>query len=1133
MKCPKCKKELRKNAKFCTACGARVEKKRGIRFTSVLLVISILLGIIVIGCGGGILFAKFFGGKFENLFSGKNSVEIHNVEDAIAQAKVFGEEYGYENATSELTEKVTTNVEGDRYYRLQQNYQGIPVYGRNIIYATNEKGIVTSFTGNACDVSSDLNITPTITYAQAVDAANEYFYSNYGIEDICRNGSVSADEGSLCIYNMKGESLLAYSVFAGGYEILVDAHNADVISISQRMNYNSVNTSSSNSATNYAWKTEDGTYILRDSERNIYIYNAGEKTYWDINPNTYDPSVLSLVTSQDAAFGNNESATAVSFLQALTSVYDYYKVKLYNETGYGVIAGIYNDALGQYKGENAGGGILDVKSYLPSTPPGYDWKAYNGKIGGIIMGSKYSNDFLAATDLLGHEYTHFVTAKYVNWVYSYVVDERTGVLTETDSENGAINEGLSDIFGELIELHIRGNTDWTLGSRTIYDPSINGYPEKYGKAERDGKGWIPVGKSATDYSHAYNTIISRAAYLMWNGIDGDDAKKISPDTLAKLWYRTMLMMPSDCKFIECRHLVEFAAKSMGSLKDSQIACVSEAFDEVGIYSDDPIETELTYMLKPDSKLSVIGKDGQEYSGYSLDVQGLEDTLLWHEDANGKRTVYWGGAEYNRSFEVDEVPATLDLPFGYYIFTITDKYNPESTYSFTASIRASGLDDEIVLYTDYEKPLIVKVTEPSTSNESSSRGIAIAPGTYAQEGADYNTLTIHEVNRQALKFTAFWYRIGDISNASAVLDGSTASFDYTSPTGNWRIVGTLQSPSENTVVLTILDSTFEYIDVGEYRYSLIDRKVSDSEPFSLLPRRYDEYGSGHSVDAGINLEPDGNFTCTQTFLDWGDNGDNYPNGTCYISEFQGKFTDLTQIDELTYQMSLEYVQQVGRVGDEYIENSIRYIVERNTRLEEARECYIFLPGTKYEFDGSGGVSTNGKEFWVGAFYGNIKEILSKECVFYIDTMPVFISGAPDTETAGHADQNNSGDNILESSLGFIKAWDIHENYNGEHIVTTYAFRENGTYYSTQGFYLSELFGLTSGTYEIKGNEVSISFEENGESKTISYEINGQEMTFTQASDTGLYPNHTRGDVFKLKENPEEDALDIKKKVDTYG
>lgn len=125
-------------------------------------------------------------------------------------------------------------------------------------------------------------------------------------------------------------------------------------------------------------------------------------------------------------------------------------------------------------------------------------------------------------------------------------------------------------------------------------------------------------------------------------------------------------------------------------------------------------------------------------------------------------------------------------------------------------------------TDFEEQLIVKVTDPSnTSNEPSSSGVAIVPGTYEQKGADYNTLTIHEVNEQALKFTAFWYRIGDISNASAVLDGNIAGFDYTSPNGNWRVVGTLQSPSEGTIALTISDSTFEYVDVGEYRYSLID------------------------------------------------------------------------------------------------------------------------------------------------------------------------------------------------------------------------------------------------------------------------------------------------------------------------
>lgn len=104
MKCPKCKKLLRRGTEFCPSCGARIEKKRGIRFLPILLVLLLLLSTVVLGWSGSILFAKYFHINFKGLFSGKETIEIHNVEEAIEHARELGEEYGYDNAMSELTE---------------------------------------------------------------------------------------------------------------------------------------------------------------------------------------------------------------------------------------------------------------------------------------------------------------------------------------------------------------------------------------------------------------------------------------------------------------------------------------------------------------------------------------------------------------------------------------------------------------------------------------------------------------------------------------------------------------------------------------------------------------------------------------------------------------------------------------------------------------------------------------------------------------------------------------------------------------------------------------------------------------------------------------------------------------------
>lgn len=308
----------------------------------------------------------------------------------------------------------------------------------------------------------------------------------------------------------------------------------------------------------------------------------------------------------------------------------------------------------------------------------------------------------------------------------------------------------------------------------------------------------------------------------------------------------------------------------------------------------------------------------------------------------------------------------------------------------------------------------------------------------------------------------------------------------------------------------------------------------SEPFAFLPRRFDEYGSAHSMYSGVNLNPDGTFTCEMMVVFPGGDGSADIDGTGTISKYSGKFSDLTQINELTYKMTLEHIEQLDQVGREYVEDRIKFVVDDWNRFEGVTEAYIYLPGTKYTIQDGCYVSTGGKElFYIGPYYSDLEDILENGCVLYMENMPAFISEPLVIKTPENANEESSSSNILESTLGFTKAWDIHEDYNGEQIVTTYAFREDGTYYSMQGFYLSECFGYIQGTYEIAENEISLFFEEGGNNRTISYEINRQEMTFTQTSDVGLYPDHVRGQVFDLEENPWYTGADVKNQVDTYG
>ena len=100
---------------------------------------------------------------------------VKSADDAIEQLKEAETKFGYENALSELTEKSTAVIDGDSYYRFQQNYEGIPVYGRTIVCATDENGKNVDLIGNLEDVSEDLKTTPSVSIEQIENTVSTYF----------------------------------------------------------------------------------------------------------------------------------------------------------------------------------------------------------------------------------------------------------------------------------------------------------------------------------------------------------------------------------------------------------------------------------------------------------------------------------------------------------------------------------------------------------------------------------------------------------------------------------------------------------------------------------------------------------------------------------------------------------------------------------------------------------------------------------------------------------------------------------------------------------------------------------------------------------------------------------------------
>lgn len=661
-----------------------------------------------------------------------------SAQEAIEQLALCGKEYGYENAWSELTEKRTTAVDGDSYYRLQQNYQGIPVYGRTVVFAVDENGYALSLTGNTADVDEDLDLIPTVTKEQLEAVVRAYFSDEMGADsaEYWEAGAFSGAE--LCIYHADNEqrSYLAYKLNAGGWEILADAHDGSVLFTRSCLDsaaaagYLASDTERKNGFT--VEQEEDGSFALIDRARGLIVYDMqGSNSDTDtINADAY-------VTSADNIFGNDpaleaEQEKGAILLQNASRLTDYYQDNLNFKTETELVFLFYND--GFDSGENARGGT-DA----------------NGA-GEIALGKLTGTEDI---DILAHEYGHVISHTLV-------------ALDGAAKENRAINEAISDIFAELTEAWFYGweAPDWIITGDNISVERNIREPGKTGHAEKTGDGLLAA--DGDDLS----TIVSHAAYLMWNGIDGTSAKKISDKDLLKLWYRAMLLMPSNCDFTGCRTMVELAAESM-NLTARQKSCIGEAFDAVGIQRADDQETACDYVVSPDSTLSVYDTDGILFAGYTLSISSTEadPALIKGFDAR-----FAAQSRYVREEPVGTAaPYPLELPEGKYELTVSSGAFPEQSYTYRIEIDASAPKEDIPVYTGYIPRLTVvscgETADPQTAADKALSCVNVYEG---DRLAERHTLNYNE-KQQLTGIVSEYYGSADeepeIENSAYAYDGA--------------------------------------------------------------------------------------------------------------------------------------------------------------------------------------------------------------------------------------------------------------------------------------------------------------------------------------------------------------------------
>ena len=204
-----------------------------------------------------------------------------------------------------------------------------------------------------------------------------------------------------------------------------------------------------------------------------------------------------------------------------------------------------------------------------------------------------------------------------------------------------------------------------------------------------------------DYAHFYSTVISHAGYRMWKGVDGE---ALDSAQLAQLWYRTVLMLPSNANFSDFRRILTMNAQWMG-LTAGQRQCVEAALQYAQI-PDHQVQGQV-FEVGEDCQVQVLDGNGELVDGYRIAVTRMTaaQTLQLEEPK-----------EIIRKGTVRK-PCRLQLEDGLYTVALTLPGVEHAPIRFCFRVRAGGAQ-EILIPTSFhaaiggDPQLILPQTQPS-------------------------------------------------------------------------------------------------------------------------------------------------------------------------------------------------------------------------------------------------------------------------------------------------------------------------------------------------------------------------------------------------------------------------------------
>lgn len=530
------------------------------------------------------------------------------------------------DAGSEFVETSRKNdALGKTHIKLQQVYQGVKVYGSELILHLDKNKKVEAMNGRSRKTPVLKTVVPKLSVSNALKQVEQDLGTTFAAHNSSKKKSilpVSNFEEELLIYSKDDTEILArhLTVFPNlmdRWEYFIDAKTGEVLDkYYHTCTFHAPLEEHTDMLSVMASPPENGTGVdLNGVNRNLNtfsvngtnymvntakpMFNAGQSQMPDkpvggimtLDLRNEPPSESSDLFHVTSTSNNWNNPTAVSAHYNADISYEYFR-NTFNRNS--------------INGE--GGTIISIINVAdPDDGGGFENAFWNGRAMFYGNGRNAFEPFAGALDVAGHEMSHGVIENTANLEYRY--------------QSGAINESFADIFGVMID-----RDDWQIAediARTQFFPSgamRDMQNPNNGRNQLGEPGWQP--KDMTEYFtgerdnggvHINSGIVNRAFYLVATDIGKDKAEQI--------YYRALeTYLTVSSQFIDLRLAVIQSATDLHGAGSAEVQAVQNAYDTVGITDGAPTDTDN----------DIPAAEGDDFI-LSLDIRDTDPNTLYISD----------------------------------------------------------------------------------------------------------------------------------------------------------------------------------------------------------------------------------------------------------------------------------------------------------------------------------------------------------------------------------------------------------------------------------------------------------------------------------------------------------------------